>query len=49
MADDLEGAVVRLGESLEDGPERESTESSGPVRVRILWPALGFPATIAPR
>jgi hypothetical protein len=31
-------------------PEMEELQSSGsPLRVRILWPALGFPAVIAPR
>ena len=41
--------VVRLGASDEAGRELEPAESSGPPQVRILWPALGFPATIAPR
>ena len=41
--------VVRLGARDEGGRELEPAESSGPLQVRILWPALGFPATIAPR
>ena len=49
--DEMDGheLVVRLGASDEAGRELEPAESSGPVQVRILWPALGFPATIAPR
>ena len=41
--------VVRLDASDAAGRELEPAESTGPLRARILWPALGFPATIAPR
>lgn len=49
--DNLEGdgTVVRLGASGQPGAELEPAESTGPLQARILWPALGFPATIAPR
>lgn len=46
---DEAGLVIRLGSSDEPAPSFESAAPSGSVRVRILWPALGFPATIAPR
>jgi hypothetical protein len=44
-----EGIVVRL--ELEASTTDESFESAptSHVRARILWPALGFPAVIAPR
>ena len=32
-----------------DGFEYEQPARPSPVRARILWPALGFPAVIAPR
>jgi len=46
---DGDEVVVRLGASDQPGRELEPAESTGPLRARILWPALGFPATIAPR
>jgi hypothetical protein len=41
--------VVQLGASDQPGRQLEPAESTGPLQARILWPALGFPATIAPR
>lgn len=46
--DDL-GEVIRLGETSELGAATEAESGSGPLEARILWPALGFPAVIAPR
>jgi len=33
---------------LSEGFEYEQAAPRTPVRARILWPALGFPAVIAP-
>jgi hypothetical protein len=44
-----EGIVIRLGkEAVATGESFESAPTPY-VRARILWPALGFPAVIAPR
>lgn len=46
---------VGSGDAMEGMPEesddsqRFSADQTAPVRARILWPALGFPAVIAPR
>ena len=37
------------GESFEAGESFEEAAPASHVRARILWPALGFPAVIAPR
>ncbi len=44
-----DGVVVQLGASDQPSRELEPAEATGPLQARILWPALGFPATIAPR
>jgi hypothetical protein len=43
-----DGEVVIVQSEVEEEKE-ETRPASSPVRARILWPALGFPAVIAPR
>src|SRR5690349_5152143 len=47
VSDEMDEYERELDENAEGSAEREAAPTQ--VRARILWPALGFPAVIAPR